>query len=61
MKIDVKKIRPVFSKIDPKVMDPVRYPKVINPYEQQMKRSFSDASNRMISQITQKMVELIQK
>ena len=57
MKIDIKKIRPVFSPNDPKVKDPPRYPKVIVPYEKQMKRSFADASNKMISSLTQKMVE----
>ena len=57
MKLDVKKIKPVYSPNDPKVLDPPRYPKVIIPYEKQMKKSFTDASNNMISQITQKMVK----
>lgn len=57
MKIDVKKIRPIFSPNDPKVLDPPRYPKVIIPYEKKMKTSFAEASNRMISQLTQKMVK----
>ena len=58
MKIDVKKIKPVFSPNDRGVLDPPRYPKVIIPYEKKMKASFAETSNRMISKITQKMVEI---
>ena len=57
MKIDITKIRPVFTKIDPKVLDPPRFPKIIKPYENQMKKSFTDLSNMMISDLTKKMVE----
>ena len=56
-KIDVKKIRPVYSPNDPQVLDPARYPKVIVPYENEMKKTFADASNNMISALTKKMVE----
>lgn len=57
-KIDIKKIRPVYGKADPQVIDPPRFPKVIIPYENQMKKSFADASNRMISALTQQMVAM---
>lgn len=55
-KIDITKIRPVFGKADPHVLDPARFPKIIVPYENQMKKSFADASNQMISALTQQMV-----
>ena len=57
MKLDVKKIRPIYGPKDPQVLDPVRYPKVIKRYESQMKKSFAEASNMLISSFTQKMVE----
>jgi len=57
MKIDVTKIRPVFHPADPQVKDPPRFPKVIVPYENQMKKSFADISNKTISALTQKMVK----
>ena len=61
MKLDIKTVKPVYSKIDPQVIDPVRYPKVILPYEKQMKKSFADSSNLMISKLTQNMVEMVKK
>ena len=57
MKIDITKIRPVFRPNDPQVMDPPRFPKVIVPYENDMKKSFAEFSNKTISALTRKMVE----
>ena len=57
MKIDITKIRPVYGKADPQVLDPPRFPKIIKPYENQMKKSFAEVSNRMISDLTKKMVD----
>ena len=56
MKIDIKKIRPVYGKADPQVLDPPRFPKIIRPYENQMKKSFADASNRFVTTFTQAMI-----
>ena len=56
-KIDFTKIRPVYSPNDPQVLDPPRYPKVIIPYENEMKKTFAESSNRLISALTKKMVE----
>jgi len=55
-KFDITKIRPVYGKADPQVVDPPRFPKVIIPYENEMKKSFADASNRMIAAFTKQMV-----
>ena len=60
-KIDITKIRPVFGPADPQVVDPPRFPKVIVPYENAMKKSFADASNLMLSALTKKMVRYKKK
>ncbi len=61
MKLDINKIKPVFTKNDTGLLDPPRYPKVIVPYENQMKASFKDASSQMIANITKKMVDIKSK
>ena len=57
-KFDVTKIRPVYGKADPGVVDPPRFPKIIVPYENEMKKSFANSSNRMLSALTQHMVAI---
>lgn len=55
--IDVKSIKPVLKPKSGKVKDPPRYPKVINGYENKMKRSFALQANLMLSDITKQMVD----
>ena len=43
-------------KKNPQVKDPPRYPKVINEYENEMNRSFAPQINKMLMDITKKMV-----
>lgn len=40
-----------------KVKDPIRYPKVIEPLEKQMKDSFILEMNKMLVDVTKKIVE----
>lgn len=53
-KIDLKALRMAL----PKTKDPIRYPKIIGPMEQEMKDDFQLQMNKMIVDITKKMVEV---
>lgn len=46
------------TKKNPQVKDPVRFPKVINPLENEFKKSFAIEMNKMLVDLTKKMVEL---
>lgn len=45
-------------KKEPKVIDPPRYPKIINGYEDTAKRMFSATLGNMVKEITDKMIEI---
>lgn len=54
--IDIKTLRP--AKIHHEVKDPVRYPKVVNGYEDQMKEIYRDLQQDMFVEVVKKMVEI---
>jgi hypothetical protein len=58
-KIDFKKTTPIFKPKNPKVTDPVRYPKLIDPMENKMKKSYSDQLNLMMTDLTIEMANII--
>jgi hypothetical protein len=43
MKEELKNIRPILKKKDPIMRDPVRFPLVINGFENQSKKDFSES------------------
>lgn len=45
MKEELKNIRPILKKKDPIMRDPVRFPNVINGFENQSKKDFSESLN----------------
>ena len=53
-KIDLKKFRMML----PKVKDPIRHPKIIGPMEQEMKDDFDLQMNKMIVDVTKRMVDM---
>jgi hypothetical protein len=57
LNIDVKTVKPVLKPKSGKVKDPPRYPKVINGYENKMKKSLALQTNLMMGELTKKMVE----
>ena len=54
--IDLKNVKPVGYA--PKMQDPIRFPKVQGRIEREMKDSYVFACNRMIVDMTKKIVEL---
>jgi len=56
-KIDFKKVKPVLKPKNPKVKDPPRYPKLIVPIETEAKKQFSLQMNKMIVDVTEKMID----
>jgi len=58
MKIDTKNIKPLYkTKKNPQVVDPQRIPKIMEPLERGVKESFSIGMNKMLVDLTKKMVE----
>ncbi len=55
-KIDWNKLKPY--KRERKVVDPPRFPKVILPYEKEMKDMFNLQMNKMLVDLTKEMVKL---
>ena len=54
------KVRTILkSKKDPKVTDPPRFPRIINPIEDEVKRDFADTLNLIILGTTKEMVKQI--
>jgi len=47
------------SKKDPKVTDPPRFPSIINPIENEVKRDFADILNTILIDTTKEMVNQI--
>jgi hypothetical protein len=52
--IDFKKMKPV-----PKMQDPIRYPNVIIPIENELKDNYTLELNKMLVDVTKKMVNFI--
>ena len=58
MKIDITKIRPLYkTKKNPQVVDPQRIPKIMEPIEREVKESYAIEMNKMMIDLTKKMVE----
>lgn len=58
MTIDIQNIKPLYRiKKNPQVTDPQRIPKLMEPLEKQMKESYAIGLNKMLSDITVKMVQ----
>lgn len=57
--IDIRTVRPVVKKERAGVKDPVRFPDVINGYENESKRLFNEELNLMFADVVKKMVGMI--
>ena len=57
--IDIKTVRPVVKKERAGVKDPVRFPNVINGYENESKRLFNEELNFLFADVVKKMVGII--
>ena len=57
--IDIKTARPVVKKERAGVKDPVRFPDVINGYENESKRIFNEELNLLFADVVKKMVSVI--
>lgn len=57
--MDLKNIKPIFKKKEQKVKDPIRYPKVIEVYEDESKRGFVEALQIEQEMLFKKMKDLI--
>jgi hypothetical protein len=58
MEINTKNIRPILKPKKQKVLDPPRYPNVINEYEGQAKKIFAKSVELTLKEIADKMIEL---
>lgn len=54
--IDYKTVRPVFNQ--GKVKDPVRFPKVVNGYEDEAKNIYNNIQNSMFEELVKEMVKI---
>lgn len=57
--IDIKTVRPIVKKKRTGVKDPVRFPDVINGYENESKRIFNEELNLLFADVVKKMVGMI--
>lgn len=57
--IDIRTVRPVVKKERAGVKDPVRFPDVINGYENESKRLFNEELNLLFADVVKKMVGMI--
>lgn len=57
--IDIKTVKPVVKKERTGVKDPVRFPDVINGYENESKRIFNEELNLLFADVVKKMVGMI--
>ena len=55
--MDGNKLKPILKPKNPKVIDPPRYPNVINGFENQAKRNFALTLQKSINEISKFMVE----
>lgn len=54
--VDFKTVRPVLKPKNAQVKDPPRFPSIINPIEDGMKREFGKHLNMMVADLTKAMV-----
>lgn len=59
--IDIKTVRPIVRKERTGVKDPVRFPDVINGYENETKRMFNENLNLLFGDLVKKMVEMVKE
>ena len=59
--IDVRSVKPIVKKRAKGVKDPVRFPGVINAYENESKRIFNKEMNLMFSDMVKKLVSVVKK
>ena len=59
--IDIKTVRPIVKKERTGVKDPVRFPNVINGYENESKKLFNEELNFLFADIVKKMVNIIKQ
>ena len=53
------KVTTIFkTKKDPKVVDPPRYPHLINPIEDEAKKSYSETLNSVVSDLSKILIKL---
>lgn len=57
MKIDIKNIKPILNPKDRRAKDPIRFPKVINGYEQQSKRDFHKSLTIEFDMLTKELIK----
>lgn len=57
--IDIKTVGPIVKKERTGVKDPVRFPDVINGYENETKKIFNEELNILFADIVKKMVDII--
>lgn len=57
--IDIRTVRPVVKRERAGVKDPVRFPDVINGYENESKRIFNEELNLLFADVVKKMVGMI--
>ena len=57
--VDIKTVRPVVKKERAGFKDPVRFPDVINGYENESKRLFNEELNLLFADVVRKMVGII--
>lgn len=57
--IDIKTVKPIIKRERGGVKDPVRFPDVINGYENESKRVFNEELNLMFADVVKKMVGMI--
>lgn len=57
--VDIKTVKPVVKKERAGVKDPVRFPDVINGYENESKKIFNEELNLLFADVVKKMVGMI--
>lgn len=57
MELDGKKLKPILKPKNPKVIDPPRYPNIINGFENQTKRNFTLILQKSVNEVFKYMVE----
>lgn len=55
--INESKLKPILKPKNPKVIDPPRYPNVINGFESQAKKNFASTLHKSINEVSKFMVE----
>ena len=60
-KIDFTKLKPILKPKNPQVTDPIRFPKLISPIEDSVKKDFALQMNKAMVDITKKMIDITKK